>query len=167
MAGATAIVDLDAALVPAYHACLDAVAREREWLLLHEAPPVEACASFQERLRSDGGVAVVALAGKAVVGWCDVQRLTWAGCGHVGRIGIGVAASHRARGIGRELLRAALKRCAAAGITRIEAEVFAHNVRSVRLLAGHGFEVEGMRRRVRLFEAKWDDALLLAWLSER
>lgn len=161
------IVDLTAELVPGWHACLDAVAREREWLLLHEAPPLDGARAFQQRLRDDGGVAVVDLAGDAVTGWCDVQRLTWAGCGHVGHLGIGVAAAHRGRGIGRSLLRAALARCAAAGITRIEAEVFTHNVRSIRLLAGHGFEVEGMRRQVRLLEAHWDDAILLARITGR
>lgn len=159
------IVDLTPNLVPAYRECLDAVAREREWLLLHEAPPLESCLAFQERLRADGGVAVAAVDGAAVVGWCDVQRLAWAGCTHVGHLGIGVAASHRGRGIGRSLLLAAIARCAATGITRIEAEVFAHNVRSVRLLAGNGFEVEGVRRQVRLLEARWDDALMLARIA--
>lgn len=164
MAGAAdvVIVDLLPALVPAYRDCLDAVAREREWLLLHEAPPLDACQAFQERLRGDGGVAVVACDGPDVVGWCDVQRQAWAGCSHAGRIGYGVRPAWRGKGIGRRLLREALERCAAAGISRIEAEVFTHNVASVRLLGAHGFQVEGMRRRVRLLEAQWDDALLLA-----
>jgi RimJ/RimL family protein N-acetyltransferase len=160
------IRDLTDDLIASYRACLDGVAREREWLLLHEAPPLDACQAFQARLRDDGGVAVVAVENATVVGWCDVQRVPWAGCTHAGRLGIGLARSHRGRGLGRELLRAALARCDAGGITRIEAEVFTHNARSVRLLVAHGFQVEGLRRQVRCLEGQWDDALLLARLAD-
>lgn len=80
------------------HFCLDAVAREGRWLSRLQAAPLERYAAFWNSLREARAPQVVALDGDTVVGWCDVIPDTSPVRSHVGRLGIGVLATHRGRG---------------------------------------------------------------------
>jgi ribosomal protein S18 acetylase RimI-like enzyme len=57
----------------------------------------------------------------------------------VGRLGMGLLADYRARGIGRALLEATLDDAFARGFERVALEVFAGNERAVRLYEKVGF----------------------------
>jgi RimJ/RimL family protein N-acetyltransferase len=57
-----------------------------------------------------------------------------------------VQASHRGRGGGWMLLETAFDYASAAGLHKIELEVFAENGRAIALYTRAGFAVEGVRR---------------------
>ena len=147
--------------------CVDAVARERKYLAMLEAPPVETWRAFVTGVVAAGGVVLVALdADDRVVGWCDVQRRTREGFRHVGRLGIGMLAEVRGRGLGRRLMREAIEAARGLGMERIELEVFASNARAIALYESVGFQHEGRKRRVRKLDGVYDDDVLMALLLD-
>jgi hypothetical protein len=66
------IVQISEAHTPGFHACLDAVARERRFLAQTEAVPLARLAAFVRESVANGAAQYVALDGPLVVGWCDV-----------------------------------------------------------------------------------------------
>ena len=85
---------------------------------------------------------------------------------HVGALGMGVAASHRRRGVGEQLAKAALNRSRAAGLKRVELEVFASNRAAIKLYEKLGFEREGVKRSARYLDGAYDDLVLMAVVWE-
>jgi ribosomal protein S18 acetylase RimI-like enzyme len=161
------IISTDDAHVASFHACLDAVARERRFLALVEAPLVEAMRGFVRSLVDSGGIQVLAVdADGTVVGWCDIVRHGLEGFRHTGHLGMGVLPPCRGRGVGRSLALAAIERAWAAGLERVELEVFASNEPALRLYQKLGFVVEGLKRRARKIDGRSDDLIVMALLRD-
>ncbi|MFL5579460.1 MAG: GNAT family N-acetyltransferase [Gemmatimonadaceae bacterium] len=151
--------------VEGFNRCVGVVARERRWLVLVEAPPLEASRAFHRHVLDTGGVHVVAVDGAGeVVGWCDVSRDLRPGYGHGGRLGMGLLPAHRGQGLGRRLIEAALEGARQKGMERVELEVYASNERALRLYEHVGFEREGVRRRARFLDGVYEDDVLMARL---
>lgn len=149
--------------IAGYHAALDAVARERRWLLFLEAPPLERSASFVRSLLAGAGVQFVALdeSGR-VVGWCDIARDEREGVAHTGQLGMALVKEHRGQGHGRRLMEAALAAAKALGIERVELEVFASNAAAVTLYRKLGFREEGRKLKARKIDGAYDDIVVMA-----
>jgi RimJ/RimL family protein N-acetyltransferase len=154
--------------VAGFNRCVDAVARERRWIGLVEAPPLDVSRAFVREVLDGGGVHLVAVdAAGDVVGWCDIYRHPREGFGHGGRLGIGLLPAARGHGLGRALMTAALAEARRRGLERVELDVFASNVRAVALYESLGFVREGVRRRARKLDGRYDDDVLFAlFLSE-
>ena len=58
-----------------FHEALSVVAKERIYIEMIEAPPIEKVALFQNNLISKDGPVYCAVNGDHVVGWCDVFPL--------------------------------------------------------------------------------------------
>ena len=143
---------------------LDGVARERRFLAAVQAFPPEVTRHFVLGNRSRGHPQCVAIAGDQLIGWCDVVPANpFPGFGHAGRLGMGVRASHRGRGIGRALLAAALSGATRAGFRRVELEVFSSNAPAMSLYQRAGFQIEGIKRAARDLDGIVDDLIQMAW----
>jgi RimJ/RimL family protein N-acetyltransferase len=145
-------------------AAIDAVARERWYLAAPEGWPLEKVREFITANREAGNPQFVAVLDGRVVGWCDVTRNPREGFRHSGRLGMGVLAEHRRRGIGRRLLEATLDAARRAGMTRVELEVYDSNTAAIALYEKAGFAVEGRKRRARLLDGREQDMLVMALL---
>ena len=141
---------------------IDAVARERRYLAGTSGFSEESTASFIASVKAAKGVHLVALVDDAVVGWCDITPASFEGMTHVGRLGMGVKAGLRGRGIGKALLRAALARAFGQGLKRVELEVFRSNALAIQLYEAHGFLREGVKVGARKLDGIVDDILLFA-----
>lgn len=150
-----------------FRVCLDAVARERRWITLLEAPPLEEVRWFVETQRQRGMVQFVAVQDGRVVGWCDVIRKTAEGFRHGGDLGMGLLPELRGRGLGRQLLERTLAAVRASGITRVEIEVYASNSAAIALYERTGFVHEGRRRRARLLDGVAEDVVEMAMLFDQ
>ncbi|TBR17423.1 GNAT family N-acetyltransferase [bacterium] len=149
--------------IAGYHAALDAVARERRWLLFLEAPPLERSAAFVRRLLAGGGVQFIAVTDSdEVVGWCDIARGARDGVAHSGHLGMGLVKEHRGRGVGRKLMEAALAAAKASGIERVELEVFASNAPAITLYRKLGFREEGRKLKALKRDGGYDDLVVMA-----
>jgi ribosomal protein S18 acetylase RimI-like enzyme len=161
------IVPTGAEHVEGFNRAVDAVARERRWIGLTEGPPLEASRAFVEHVVGGGGVHLVAVdASGTVVGWCDIERHGREGFRHAGRLGIGIVAEARGRGLGRRLMTEAIGAARRNGMERIELEVFASNTRAIALYESLGFVREGLKRRARKLDGAYDDDVLMALLFE-
>ena len=165
MTGRYRIEPTAGAHVEGLQAAVDAVARERRYLAAVRGFPLAETRRFVASVAAGGGVQHVLLDGAGVVGWCDVQRKPLEGFRHAGVLGIGVLPGHRGHGAGARLLRHTLAAAEAAGIHRVELEVFASNGRARQLFERAGFVTEGTRRRARLLDGREDDVVCMARLT--
>lgn len=130
--------------VEGYNCALDAVARERRFLRLVEAPPLSASRDFVTGNIERGNPHIIAVTDGQVVGWCDICRDTSTGSEHVGSLGMGIVSTHRGRGIGRALIEATLD-AARQSFRRVELDVYSSNTPAITLYEKVGFAHEGRR----------------------
>ncbi|HEY7330208.1 MAG TPA: GNAT family protein [Gemmataceae bacterium] len=146
--------------------CVEVVARERRYLAAVCGFPEDETRAFLHKLVENGGIQVLALDERAVVGWCDVMPLPHEGMRHVGRLGMGLRPAYRGQGLGKRLLRETIDRAFATRLRRIELDVFASNLAAQRLYARAGFVTEGRRRHARILDGVEDDILVMGLLRE-
>ena len=109
----------------------------------------------------------VAVEDDRVLGWCDIVPKRHVTLRHVGALGMGIAAPHRSRGIGKALLQATIAGAAARGISRIELLVRADNEHAIALYQRFGFELEGRLRNYLIVDGAVHDVLAMARLENR
>src|SRR5271156_2211333 len=91
------ITPMSADLVDSFHRALDAVARERKYLAIVEAFPLEAMRVFVANQIKTDAPTFAALERGEVIGWCDIQRMALPTFTHRGTVGMGVVAERRGR----------------------------------------------------------------------
>jgi putative acetyltransferase len=155
------VVPISESLIASFHASLDIVARERKFLAMVEAPPLEQVVSFVRGNIERGVAQFVALKQERVVGWVDVVPATTYGISHRGSLGMGVLPEFRGQGIGRLLMKACLDKAWANGLSRIELEVHADNLSAIRLYQAFGFVVEGTKKHGMRMDGACFDTLMM------
>jgi len=144
---------------------LDSVAREGRWLASERAPAIEASRAFVANNIEQGYPHLVALAGAAVIGWCDVVGTKRLSRQHCGTLGMGLLPQWRGRGIGRRLIDVTLAAGWAHGFKRIELSVYANNAAALRLYRAVGFVAEGCQRKAAWIEGAYVDVIPMALLA--
>ena len=148
--------------VEGYRRALDVVARERKYLTMLEAQSEPDTLQFVKSNLENGNPMLVALAGREVVGWCDVRREFFPSRAHRGTLGMGLLPEWRGRGLGQRLLEATLGQARRSGFKRIELDVHADNQRAIALYEKAGFVREGLLRNASLIDGVFRDAILMA-----
>lgn len=147
-----------------FHACLDAVCREKRWLAQIEALPLERVQAFVRDSVAADAAQFVVLDGDRVVGWADILP-GWAhALAHTGRLGMGLLPDYRGGGLGERLLRTCIAKAWAQGLTRIELEARADNTRAIRLYERVGFVHEAVKLRGLRVEGVYFDAVQMRLL---
>jgi RimJ/RimL family protein N-acetyltransferase len=149
----------------AFRAAIDAVARERKYLALLEAPPIEQVRAFVKRNVELGYPQIIALMDDVVVGWCNVPPASRAVSAHVGDLFMGLLAEWRGQGIGERLLRHAMRAADLFGFQRVELGVFATNAAAAALYRKVGFVEEGIKRKAILIDGIYHDEIIMARLK--
>jgi ribosomal protein S18 acetylase RimI-like enzyme len=147
-----------------FHACLDAVAKEKRYLAATQALPLERVEGFVRDSVANDAVQFVALDGATIIGWADIFPAWADAVQHCGTLGMGVAAAYRGQGIGERLLRACLAKAPSKGITRITLEVRSDNQRAIKLYERIGFQHEALERNAMRFDGVYYDALQMSLL---
>lgn len=128
---------------PAIARQMKVVVDEGEWLATQSDTTVE---DLTERFRksiAEGEISIVAEEEGAIIGGIGVHGT---GVKGVASFGMSILAEHRGRGLGRELLDAAVVAAREAGFRKLELEVFPENARAIALYLRAGFEIEGLKR---------------------
>lgn len=145
-----------------FHRALDIVARERKYLTLLEAPPLESSRSFVLDGIERGHLQFVALSDGEVVGWCDILPKARPVHAHGGVLVMGLIPAFRGKGHGEALIRATMAAAWTKGLTRIELTVHADNARAIALYRKVGFETEGEMRDAVLIDGEYKNLILMA-----
>jgi putative acetyltransferase len=149
-----------------FHACLDAVAREKRWLAQIEAPPLERIEGFVRDSVAADAVQFVALDGDQVIGWADIFPAWAHAVAHTGTLGMGLLPAWRGQGLGRALLLACIAKARAKGITRVSLQARADNTAAIRLYEAVGFRHEARLQGAMRFDGVYFDALQMSlWLG--
>lgn len=165
MSNSIVVGPIDSASIESFHLALDEVARERKYLTFLQAPSLDATRSFVLNNIAQGNPHMVAKVGNEVVGWCDVQRHTFQSHAHRGTLGMGIVSKYRGQGIGMQLLTATLDVAHKTGMTRIEFNVRADNLRAIALYRKAGFEEEGILHKAVCVDGEFFDALAMALVT--
>ncbi|MFS8045743.1 N-acetyltransferase family protein [Rhizobium sp. BR 314] len=152
--------------IEGFHKALDTVAREREYLSMLEAFPLEQIRAFVLEMIAKGNPQFVALANGEVVGWCDISRHAFPSHAHAGRLGMGILPAFRGQGIGRRLIEATLKAARDVGIERVELSVHADNSRAIALYEKVGFVREGRACKSVRIDGRYKDAIHMAVINQ-
>ncbi|MFB2561598.1 GNAT family N-acetyltransferase [Rhizobium sp. IMFF44] len=152
--------------IEGFHKALDTVAREREYLSLLEAFPLEETRIFVLGMIEKGNPQFVALDDKKVVGWCDISRHGFSSHAHAGKLGMGILPAYRGRGLGRRLIETTLLAARNAGMERIELSVHSDNDRAIALYEKVGFVREGLARNSVRIDGRYKDAIHMAFFHE-
>ena len=155
---------MGASHIGSFHQTLDAVARERKYLTLLEAPPLAQTREFVLDRIARGEPNLVAIAGDQVVGWCDIARHFFPAHAHRGSLGMGLLPAWRGQGIGRRLIDGALALAWDTGFTRVELSVHADNAPAISLYQKVGFLTEGVVRDAVRVDGDYRDAVAMAIL---
>ncbi len=158
------IAPIDLCHASGFHACLDAVAREKSFLAQTEALPLSRIEAFIQDSVTHDAAQFVALDGERVVGWADIFPHWAPALAHCGRLGMGLLPSHRGQGLGRQLLVACISKAGSNGITRIELEARADNHRAIRLYEQLGFVHETLKKYAMRFDGAYHDAAQMCLL---
>ena len=98
-----------------------------------------------------------------IVGRLSIARDQHPASRHVADLGLMVARSHRRRGIGTQLLEAALDWARHSEVRKLELHVFPHNEAAIKLYENFGFVQEGYRRGHYRRGNEYVDAILMAF----
>lgn len=148
-----------------YHACLDAVARERVHLGLTAAPSLKDSRGYLRWLLEAKCAFVIVVKDGRIVGWCDAGPRPMEGFRHTVGMGMGLLPEMRGRGLGTRLVKGAIAHCRRQrGIEKIELQVYASNRAARALYRKFGFRQEGRRVRARKLDGKYDDVVLMGLL---
>ena len=143
---------------------VDSVAREHKYLAFLEGPPIESTREFVLDHINNNWPQMVALHEGKVIGWCDISPLDRPIFAHIGSLGIGVIDEYRSMGVGRALMKAALKEAQKKGLTRIELTVREHNKRAINLYQELGFVIEGIHKNAVYFNGHYENHIFMALL---
>ncbi len=156
------IVETDEAYAESFLRAVDSVKDEGNYLFATLRFSLEETRRFMTSLREKDHPAYIALddAGH-VIGWCETSPGTIEETRHVGTLGMGVVAGYRGQGIGEELLSRCIQKARRAGLEKIELQVFASNDAARSLYRKAGFFEEGVLRRKRKYQNRYDDLVCM------
>lgn len=159
------IVPIGKEHLPGFHAALDRVAREGRYLAILQAPSLARTRRVVLDSLRNGAVHVVAVAGREVIGWCDLRARSAVTQSHSAVLGMGVVAEYRGLGVGARMLAMTLEMGQARGIRRAELVVRSDNAPAIAFYRRFGFEVEGTCRHYLHMDGNDLDVLLMARLD--
>lgn len=144
-----------------FHDALSTVAKERIYIEMIEAPPLEKVSSFQSSLISKNGPVYYAVNNDRVVGWCDVFPEENPRQNHRGGLGMGLLPEFRGQGLGSKLLSSVLDHAKKFGLEKVELNVYTSNTPAVALYKKFGFEQEGLIKKYRKLDGQYFDCLAM------
>jgi ribosomal protein S18 acetylase RimI-like enzyme len=160
------IVPIAPAHIESFRRTIDFVARERRYLAILEAPPLENLRSSVQDNISHGHAQFAALSDGEVVGWCDATPKKLPIHRHVGVLGMGLLPAFRGQGIGRRLLQRTLEAARAGGLSRVELTVREDNPGAIALYQKAGFAAEGVQRNAFKVDGCYLNLIMMAVLFE-
>jgi ribosomal protein S18 acetylase RimI-like enzyme len=155
------VVYLRKDLVRAWRAAVESVVAERIYLGRLTLPPFDPDAGFPLNLLANDWPMYCAVDGDKVVGWADIVADGIPECAHRGRLGMGMIASHRGKGLGARLLQACLDHAPRSGIEKVELTVYTSNVNAIALYRKFGFVEYGLQKDYRRLDGVVYDVLFI------
>ena len=154
-------------LIPSFYEALRSVAGEQIYIEMLTPPPLVQIIDFQTKMFAKGAPTYFAVDGSRVVGWCDITPIENPRQAHRGGLGMGLIAEYRGRGLGLQLIQAALNTAQTFGLEKVELAVYSSNDIAIRLYEKVGFVREGLIEKYRKLGDDYFDAILMGKFLNR
>ena len=148
--------------VERFHRALDIVARERRYLAMLQAPPLNDTRKFVSTCVEKGYPQSAAIESGELIGGCDIIPPETASALHCGALGMWVVPEKRSQGLGRQLLLTTLAAAREFGLMRVELGVYDDNLPAIRLYESLGFQREGIKRNAALIDGFYKNLIMMA-----
>ncbi len=144
-----------------FRRALDGVARERIYIEMIEAFPLEDTRDFIKKTTTNDWPIYFAVDSVTdeVVGWCDITLPSNPRLAHRGSLGMAVVQAARGKGLGRKLLEEALAHARRRGIEKVELLVYTSNLKAIALYRKFGFTEIGVIKNYRKLDGAYFDSL--------
>jgi RimJ/RimL family protein N-acetyltransferase len=120
---------------------------------------------LEDYAAADNSIYLVAEADGQIVGILNMRGGTRRALRHAAELGISIRQDWRNRGVGSQLIAAAVAWARASGVVkRIDLQVYARNQRAIHLYQKFGFEIEGCRRKAIYQDGEYLDDLVMGLL---
>lgn len=149
--------------VESFRECVDAVAREKKYLLRSEGPPLAKLRAFIESMQRKQNPQFLAIVQHTVVGWCDLRRLDDR---TTGELGMGVKDGFRGQGVGWALFSTCRRAAWDSGFDKIQLKVYHSNQRAIDFYLAAGFRLESRLKNFNRLEGVPMDALQMSLRKE-
>jgi len=147
-------------LLESFWQTLDTVARERMYIEMTEAAPLEQITRFQTQMIAAQMPVYYALKDEKVIGWVDICPPGNPRLAHRGFLGMGLLPQARGLGLGQKLLETALEHARKkTALEKIELLVFTSNIAAIGLYRKLGFSEIGIIRHFRKLDGVYFDCL--------
>ena len=160
----TEIISITEAHIQGFWSAVDSVAREHSYLAFLEGPPITTTRDFVLGNIEGNWPHFIAICDAQIIGWCDISALDRPIFSHIGSLGIGIIASYRGLGIGKQLMQKAIQKAEQKGLTRIELTVRETNKPAIALYKKFGFEIEGIHKNAVRIHGKYENHIFMALL---
>jgi ribosomal protein S18 acetylase RimI-like enzyme len=144
-----------------FNQAVNSVCRERRFLAQVEEYSLGSSRDYLRKVLANGWPHLIAVRGDSVIGWCDIVPGRMHGFQHVGRLGMGVVREHRRKGMGRRLMAECIVRARTRTLEKVELEVFSDNEAAIALYHEFDFLREGLKKRARKLDGRYQDILLM------
>lgn len=151
------IVPSSTVWVESFRACIGAVAGEKKYLLMTEAPPESKLVAFITGMAKKQNPQFLALVNDTVIGWSDLRRLDEDRT--AGELGMGVKDGFRGQGVGHALFQVCIKAAWDLGFDKVQLKVYQNNQRAIDFYIAHGFREEKRLKNFAKLDGVPQDAL--------
>lgn len=148
-------------MIPSFYECLKTVAAERVYIEMIEPPPLDKVVGFQSEIINQNGPVYYAIDQGRVVGWCDSFPSSNPRLSHRAHLGMGLLPEYRGKGLGSQLLKAALAKAKEFGLEKVELSVYTTNTAAVALYKKFGFVQEGLIKNYRKLDGQYFDCYIM------
>jgi RimJ/RimL family protein N-acetyltransferase len=148
-----------------FREAVKSVCEEEKYLANTTGFTEEQTKDFVEKIVANHYSQFYAIENDKVIGWCDIIPRDQELHKHAGVLGMGIVAGFRNKGIGWQLLQAAINHARSNGIERIELEVYAGNRIAQKLYKKVGFKKEGVKRKGKKLNGKYEDVIIMGLIN--
>jgi L-amino acid N-acyltransferase YncA len=144
-----------------YYKTLDHVAQERIYLQMIKAPSFERLQAYHMKHIQNNWPDYFAVENNEVIGWIEITPNANPRMAHRGTLGMGVSKNYRHKGVGKQLLSAAIEQARLIGLEKIELNVYTSNILAIELYKKFGFQQSGYIHHYRKLDGEYFDCLFM------
>lgn len=119
-----------------------------------------------DRIRNPDDLTLICDFRGKVVGVLTMQRGMHKKSRHTATLGIAISKGYRHKGIGTNMMVAALKWARESGIRKTNLEVFSSNVNAISAYRKIGFQIEGIKKKQFVIDGEYVDDVLMSFYTD-
>lgn len=144
-----------------FYKCFCSIVEEEKFFHFVKAPSKAGMSNFFEKSMKNEIPFFVAKLDNNVIGWIDVRPYYDKTMSHNAELATGLLYDYRGKGIGRELIKAAIKESKKKGVEFLRLKVLSSNLTAIKFYVNNGFVEEGRQVGIVKISNRIEDFILM------